>query len=64
MKVKGQPDLVRDMRTGALLNINSTYLNNEKRKLKIKKQQEVEYEQLKQDVADIKSLLYQLLEKN
>ena len=62
--VKDHPDLVRDSRTGAILNINKEEI--QKKKLQNSKilQRDREIEQLKNDVSDIKNLLQQLLENS
>lgn len=63
-KVQNQPDYIKDNLTGAIVHINSTKSMNERKRLNIEDQKQQEIEKLKNDVSDIKSLLYQLLEKN
>ena len=61
--VESYPDLRKDPVTGAVVNINIDKINSEREKLKKLKQKQDEFENLKNDVDEIKSLLYQLLEK-
>lgn len=60
--VEGHSDLVKDKRTGAVLNVRADFekLRENKRK---KKLQEQEFEQLKNDVNEMKSLLQQIVKK-
>lgn len=62
--VDGHPDLARDPRTGMILNINNDKINNAKRSREIILKQREEIKQLKQDVADIKTMLAQLIENS
>ena len=64
MKVESYPDLVRDLETGALININSNKIKAAKERLEKLKTKDEEIEQLKDDVGEIKNMLQQLLEKN
>ena len=60
--VEGNPGLVRDTATGAIINIDkgkATKARQAREKIMREKQ---EIEELKNDVAEIKSLLKQLLE--
>lgn len=63
-KVQNQPDYIKDHLTGAIVHINSTKSQAERKRLQTEDQKQQEIDQLKNDVSDIKSLLYQLLEKN
>lgn len=70
LKVDGHNDLVRDQRTGAILNINKDEIQTARERKMLRKQQRQEEEQLKQtvekletDVKEIKSLLSQIAEK-
>lgn len=70
LKVDGHQDLVRDVSTGALLNINKVEIERAK---ELKKQKLLEkenqqsinnrIESLESDVSEIKSLLLNLIEK-
>jgi hypothetical protein len=68
LKVDSNPSLVRDIETGAILNINTTELDDFNRKrmnnLKMRSQIEEQARQIvdiKSDVSEIKSMLIQLL---
>jgi len=63
VEVEGHPGFVRDMETGAILNINKTELNKIKRARAARKSKDNEIRDLKNEVGEIKSLLMQLLEK-
>lgn len=60
--VEGHPDLARDMRTNAIVNINKDKAEHRRllRDAKIKEKQE--FEQVKSDVQEIKAMLQKLLE--
>jgi hypothetical protein len=63
LKVEGNPNLVKDMRTGAIINIDRNSVKDAKLlKSKMAKKEE-EIETLKNDVAEIKSILNKLIEK-
>tara|TARA_Y200000002_G_C22590675_1_gene625060 strand:- start:197 stop:415 length:219 start_codon:yes stop_codon:yes gene_type:complete len=68
--VEGRPGLVRDPRSGAILNINSTEIQAARaRKIAMKKEKKrqrqvyEDVETLKTDMADIKELLLTIKEK-
>lgn len=63
-KVESYPDLVRDMETGALININSTKIKAAKERLQKLKEKDNEIEELKNELGEMKVMLQQLLEKN
>jgi len=63
VEVEGHPGFVRDMQTGAILNINTTELNKMKRARAARRNKDNEIQDLKNEVGEIKSLLMQLLEK-
>jgi hypothetical protein len=60
--IEGHPDLVKDVRTGMILNINNDKIMQSRkiREQKIKERQELE--SLKADVQDIKQMLQKLIE--
>lgn len=60
--IQNHPNLARDMRTGAVLNINKEQIEKDRQALKQKRQEQQEIEQLKSDVFDIKQMLTKLLE--
>lgn len=66
IKVKDHPNLVRDRKSNAILNVDNNALNKYKqereRLLKLKSVVE-EQEKLKNDVSEIKQMLTKLLEK-
>jgi len=63
VEVEGHPGFVRDMETGAILNINTTELSKMKRARAARRNKDNEIQDLKNEVSEIKSLLMQLLEK-
>lgn len=60
--VKDHPDLVRDAKTGMILNINKDKIRQELLKRERAKQEREELNQLKSDVSDIKAMLQKLIE--
>lgn len=60
--IEGHPDLVKDTRTGMILNINNDKIMQSRmiREQKVKERQELEA--LKTDVQDIKLMLQKLIE--
>lgn len=69
MKVEGNPGLVRDKVSGAILNINSNEIRQAKKRKKHWQQEKekterlsVEVQDLKSDITEIKALLNKLLE--
>lgn len=69
MKVDGQPGLVRDKTSGAILNINSNEIRQARKRKKVWQEEKEKTERLSNEVADlkndmteIKSLLKQVLE--
>lgn len=68
--VKDEPDLARDVKSGAILNINRVEIQNAreaKRLRQMKKQEEKnlkdKVDKLEQDMSDIKALLSTIVEK-
>lgn len=61
--VEGKPDLVRDPHTGAIVNINKNDIRAARERKQKRKSQQAEFDQLKQDVDEIKQLLNKLVEK-
>lgn len=64
IKVDGQPNLVRDRNSGAIININTSEFEKARLAKQAKKQREQELQDLKNEVSEIKSLLRQLIEKS
>ena len=70
LNVEGQPDLARDPKSGAILNINRTEIQKareQKRLRKLRKQEEDNLKEtvskLENEMSDIKQMLSQLIEK-
>lgn len=61
--VEGHSNLVRDTSTGAILNINKDEISAARRRKLERKQKEQEFENLKDEVGDIKKMLTQIIEK-
>lgn len=68
--VKDEPDLARDVKSGAILNINRVEIQNAreaKRLRQMKKQEEKnlkdKVDKLEKDMSDIKALLSTIVEK-
>lgn len=62
ISVDGHSDLVKDKKTGAILNVNTNFEQLRKNKESRKTQQE-EIKQLKNDVGEIKNLLEVIIKK-
>jgi len=63
IKVEGHPNLVRDRKSGVILNINRNELNANRIRKEKQREKDNEIEQLKNDVSEIKSMLNKLIEK-
>lgn len=63
IKIEGYPGLVRDTNSGAILNINSNEIEAARERKKLRKQKDQEFENLKNEVSEIKELLLKLVEK-
>jgi len=61
--VEGHSNLVRDTSTGAILNINKDEISAARKRKLERKQKEQEFENLKDEVGDIKKMLTQIIEK-
>ena len=61
--VEGNIGLVRDTSTNAILNINKDEISAAKRRKLERKQKEKEFEDLKNEVGDIKNMLTKIIEK-
>lgn len=69
--VKGHTGLVRDTRTGAIININKSEIDaaRERKQLRRQKQETIDQtiedvKEMKQDINEMKQLLKQLIERN
>ena len=63
IKIDGHPGLARDKKTGAILNINRNEIQIARERKALRKQKEQEFEDLKNEVSEIKELLLKLVEK-
>ena len=63
IEINGQPGLVRDTNSGAILNINSNEIEAARERKALRKQKDQEFENLKNEVSEIKELLLKLIEK-
>jgi hypothetical protein len=63
-KVDGNSDLVRDKKSGAILNINRSEFDKAKAARAERFREKEELKTLKNDVSELKSMLQQLLEKS
>ena len=61
--MEGHPDLVRDTKSKAILNVDVKSREAHLKKRQAQQQQQEEINTLKRDVDDIKSMLSQILEK-
>ena len=61
--VENGAGLARDKRTGGIVNINKEEIMNARERKKQRKQKEMEFEQLKTDVSEMKQLLNTIIEK-
>lgn len=61
--VEGIQGLARDKESGAILNINNREVEAARQRKLLRKQKDEEFEQLKKDVEDIKSMLSQIVER-
>ena len=62
-KVDGHESLVRDLSTGAILNINKDEISAARKRKLERRQKEKEFEDLKNEVGDIKNMLTKIIEK-
>jgi uncharacterized protein YpuA (DUF1002 family) len=61
--VDGNSSFARDINTGAIVNINKEEINAAREAKKRRKNKDEEFEQLKNDVSEMKELLNKLVEK-
>ena len=62
VNVEGHSDVVKDMKTGAVLNVSNDVTKARKIK-ENRKQREAEFDNLKDDVQNIKLMLQQIIKK-
>ena len=63
VKVDGHNGLVRDTSTGAILNINKDEITAARKRKLERRKKEQEFEDLKNEVGDIKNMLTKIIEK-
>jgi len=63
LKIEDNPNLVRDKTSNAVLNTDMDALQKYKMKRNIERQRDSEISELKTEMSEIKSLLYQLVNK-
>lgn len=61
--VDGNSSFARDINTGAIVNINKEEISAAREAKKRRKNKDAEFEQLKNDVSEMKELLNKLVEK-
>jgi len=64
MKVDGHKNLYRDENSGAIVNTDTSAYNEYCKLRERKRKEKTEIDLLKNEISEIKSLLYQLLQKN
>ena len=62
-KVQGDENFARDESSGAIININMEEINAAKKRKILRKNKEKEFEDLKNEVGDIKNMLTKIIEK-
>lgn len=63
LKIEGHEGYVKDPNTGVVLNVNQEEINAAKRRRALRKQQEEDINNLKNEVSDIKNMLGKIIEK-
>jgi len=63
IKVDGHNGLVRDTSTNAILNINKDEISAARKRKLERRKKEQEFEDLKNEVGDIKNMLTKIIEK-
>lgn len=63
VKADNAPGFARDIETGAIININKSELQQAREAKRLRKEKELEFEQMKSDIDDIKRILTQIVEK-
>lgn len=61
--VKGSNNLVRDKKSGAIININTNEIETARSVKEQRRKKDKELEDLKNDVKEMKSILFKLAEK-
>ena len=63
VKVDGHEGYVKNTDTGVVLNVNKTEIEAARKRKALKKQQEEDINNLKNEVSDIKNMLGKIIEK-
>ena len=63
VKVDGHEGYVKNTETGVVLNVNKTEIEAARKRKALKKQQEEDINNLKNEVSDIKTMLGKIIEK-
>ena len=63
IKVEGHTNLIRDNNSGAVLNINKNDISAARKRKLERRKKEQEFEDLKNEVGDIKNMLTKIIEK-
>tara|TARA_Y100001937_G_C7002224_1_gene277007 strand:+ start:385 stop:606 length:222 start_codon:yes stop_codon:yes gene_type:complete len=63
LKIEGHEGYVKNPRTGVVLNVNKDEIEAAKRRKVLRKQQEEDINNLKNEVSDIKNMLGKIIEK-
>lgn len=62
--VEGHPNLYRDSETNAIINCDKNEYASYVNMVNSKEKEKIEIQQIKNEMSEIKTLLYKLLEKN
>ena len=62
-KVRGHDGFAKDDRTGAVININKDEIIAAKKRKLLRREKEQDFEDLKNEVGDIKNMLNKIIEK-
>ena len=63
IKVEGHNGIVKDTDTGMILNINKQEISAARKRKMERREKEKEFENLKNEVSDIKNMLTKIIEK-
>jgi hypothetical protein len=62
-KIKDNPDLIKDTASQAVINTNTTAIQARRRQIALTKAKDAEILQMRNDIAELKSLIKQLGKK-
>ena len=63
LKIEGHEGYVKDPNSGVVLNVNQEEIDAAKKRRSLRKQQEEDINNLKNEVSDIKNMLGKIIEK-